>query len=75
MELKDILNIKISKARKGDSETCHYSAKEKEFEIEYVTKTEANNIKTVGELLYFAKLDGINKVKDFTTNHKGSPQL
>lgn len=66
MELKDILNIKIFKTEKGNSETCCYFAKEKEFEINYKTKTEIDNINTVGELLYFAKLDGINKVKDFT---------
>ena len=65
MELKDILNIKIFKTEKGDRETFRYFAMEKEFEIAYVTKSEASNINTVGELLYFAKLDGINKVKDF----------
>lgn len=65
MELKDILNIKIFKTEKEDSETCRYFAMEKEFEIAYVTKSEASNINTVGELLYFAKLDGVNEVKDF----------
>ena len=48
MELKDILNIKIFKTEKGDSETCRYFAMEKEFEINYKTKTEIDNINTVG---------------------------
>ena len=65
MGLKEILNIKIFKTEKGNSETCCYFAKEKEFEINYKTKTDIDNINTIGELLYFAKLDGINKVKDF----------
>ena len=65
MELKEILNIKILKTGKGNGETCSYFAKEKEFGINYKTKTEIDDINTVGELLYFAKLDGINKVKDF----------
>lgn len=65
MKLKDILNIKISKTKEENSETCHYIATEKEFEIEYVTKSETSNINTIGELLYFAKLDGVNEVKGF----------
>ena len=66
MELKDILNIKIFKTERGDRETFRYFAMEKKFEITYTTKSEARNLNTVGELLYFAELDGINKVKDFT---------
>ena len=65
MKLKDILNIKISKTKEEDNQTCHYLSTEKEFEIEYVTKSEASNINTVGELLYFAQLDGVNEVKGF----------
>lgn len=65
MKLKDILNIKISKTKEEDSQTCHYFATEKAFEIKYVTKSEASNINTVGELLYFAQLDGVNEVKGF----------
>lgn len=65
MKLKDILNIKISKTKEEENQTCHYLSTEKEFEIEYVTKSEASNINTVGELLYFAQLDGVNEVKGF----------